>query len=95
MLAEDGTGDYLGLPSFGDIGSAGWENGITVVRTTVLCQETDETLGRVLAGGLVKEDEDSRRKLTCLRLYGWVGGCMLRAGICTAKRQWGKYEAIE
>jgi len=37
MLTEDGAGDYVGLSCFGDICDAGWENGIAVVGTTILC----------------------------------------------------------
>jgi hypothetical protein len=47
--AEDIAGDDAGLSCFGDVGDAGWEEGVAVVDVAVFGEEADKTLEGLLA----------------------------------------------
>lgn len=50
MVAEDVALDDVGGGRFGDVGDAGWEDGVAIVDVAVFGQEADETLDCVSTG---------------------------------------------
>jgi hypothetical protein len=47
--SEDVSFDDFGLGCFGNIVNTGWEDGIAIVGSAVLCEESDKTLEQLVS----------------------------------------------